>query len=62
MILQFVFDQYNSHIAFLIVFFPLNPITSFMGSYHDTMQLLIVAEDNNPPVKTTDTTTIVVMV
>jgi phage terminase large subunit-like protein len=61
LILLFIFDQYNSHIAFLIVFFSFNPITSSMGSYNNTIERLIVAANNNPPVGTTSMTAIVVV-
>jgi hypothetical protein len=62
LILRLIFDQDDSHFAFLIVFLPFNPITSLMGSYHNTIQRLIVAEDSNPPVGTTGMTAIFVMV
>jgi phage terminase large subunit-like protein len=61
LILLFIFDQYNSHIAFLIVFLLFNPITSSMGSYNNTIERLIVAANNNPPVGTTGMTAIVVV-
>jgi hypothetical protein len=57
-----IFEYDNSHMAFIVVVFPLNPLTSSMGTYHNVTEWLIVAVNDNPPVGTSDMTTIAVMV
>jgi hypothetical protein len=58
-----LFLMKTTHILlFRLFFLPLDPLTSYMDTYYNVIEWLIVAEDDNPPVGTTGMTTIVVMV